>query len=150
MNYVKYLIALVGGLLASGLKMYAPIFIAVAVACLFDFFTGIAAAKLTGDGWNSKVARKGALKKAVMIGALAFGVFLDICIPMAAKQVGFTFHLDLLFSSIIGFYIIFTECVSVCENFLRCCPNSFPKWIIKLLTAGKEHLEHLGEGDDSK
>ena len=67
MEKLKYLIALIGGLLLTELKLYGPIFIAVVVMCAFDFFTGIAAAKMTGVGWNSAKARKGVMKKGLML-----------------------------------------------------------------------------------
>ncbi|MBR6794415.1 MAG: phage holin family protein [Clostridia bacterium] len=147
MEKLKYLIALIGGLLLTELKLYGPIFIAVVVMCAFDFFTGIAAAKMTGVGWNSAKARKGVMKKGLMLCMLLFGVALDVIIPMAAEHIGIQLAVGpLLFSSIIGFYIIFTEAISVCENFYACNPNSFPRWIVKLLTAGKEQIDKLGDG----
>ncbi|MBQ8893365.1 MAG: phage holin family protein, partial [Clostridia bacterium] len=103
MDKLKYLIALVGGLLATALKLYAPIFIAVMVMLIFDFITGIIAAKMTGENWNSATARKGLMKKGTMLAQLLFGIALDYIIPMAATQVGFTFNVShLLFSNIIG------------------------------------------------
>ncbi len=147
MDKLKYLIALLGGILATWLKLYAPIFIAVMVVIVFDFITGVIAAKMSGEKWNSEKARKGVVKKGTMLGQLLFGIALDYIIPMAAQQVGFSFNVShLLFSNIIGFYIIFTEAVSVCENFYKCNPNSFPKWIVVFLSAGKEQLDKLGEG----
>ncbi len=145
MEKLKYFVAVAGGVLFTYFKMYAPLFIVVVLVMAFDFFTGIVAANLTGEGWNSNTAREGAMKKGMLIAALFFGILLDFILPMAAQQVGFAFDVHLLFSSIIGFYIIFTECVSVCENFYECCPNSFPKWIVKFLTAGKDQLDQLGE-----
>lgn len=146
MEKLKYLFAALGGLLVTFGKMYGALFIAVALAMCFDFITGIIAAKVSGEGFNSQKAKRGALKKGMLLGALLFGIFLDYVLPMAAVQVGFKFDMThLLFSSIIGFYIVFTECISVCENFYRCCPDTFPKWIVKFLTIGKDQLDKLGE-----
>ncbi len=147
MEKIKFLIAMLCGLFAAAFKMYWPIIVFTMIALVFDFVTGVIAANMTGEGWNSKKARKGAAKKGTLIIMLLFGIFLDYLIPMAGEYVGFSFDLKhLLFSSIIGFYIIFTECISVCENFYKISPHSFPKWIINLLTVGKEQLVKLGEG----
>ncbi len=147
MDKMKYIVAVVGGLVATALKLYAPIFIAVMVVLIFDFITGIIAAKMTGERWNSEKALKGVVKKGTMLGQLLFGIALDYIIPMAVEQVGFEFNMShLLFSNIMGFYIIFTEAVSVCENFYKCNPDSFPPWIVRLLSAGKEQLDKLGDG----
>lgn len=146
MEKLKYLFAILGGLIVTFGKMYGALFIAVAVAMCFDFITGIIAAKVSGEGFNSQKAKRGALKKGMLLGALLFGIFLDYVLPMATKMVGFQFNVShLLFSSVIAFYIVFTECVSVCENFYRCCPDAFPKWILKTLTVGKEQLDKLGD-----
>lgn len=146
MEKIKWFVAMLCGYLATWLKAYSPILIAVAFMIVFDWITGTIAAKMTGDNWNSDVARRGVIKKGVMVLQLLFGIALDYIIPMAAEQIGFDFNIGhLLFSSIIGFYIIFTEAVSVCENFYEINPNSFPKWIVKFLSIGKEQLEKLGE-----
>lgn len=147
MERIKILFAMFCGAVAALFKMYWPIIVFTTIALVFDFITGVIAANLTGEGWNSKKAGKGAAKKGTLLIMLGFGIFLDYMIPMAAQQVGFNVHINhLMFSSVIGFYIIFTECISVCENFYKISPHSFPKWIIKLLTVGKEQLDKLGEG----
>lgn len=145
MKTINITLATFGGILAAYFKAYIPLIVIVAIAVVFDFITGIIAALYTGEGLNSKKARKGALKKATMFLSLAFGIFLDYLIPMAVAQIGLDVSAKLMFSSIIAFYIAFTECVSVCENIYRCNPSAFPKWIVKLLTEGKEKMEHLND-----
>ncbi len=148
MDKFKFLLTLLGGFIASALKTYTPIFIAAIVAMAFDWITGVIAAKQTGKGWSSDVARHGVLKKGMMMLMLGFGVFLDYMLPMAVEHAGFTFDVGpMLASNVISFYIIFTECISVCENFYECSPDSFPKWIVKLLAVGKQQLDKLGEGE---
>ena len=148
MEKLKFLLIGIGGVLSAYFKAYVPLLIIVSIAVIFDFITGVIAAIYTGEGLNSKKARKGALKKATMFLSLAFGIFLDYLIPMAAVQIGFDINAKLMFSSIITFYIAFTECVSVCENIYRCNPDAFPRWIVKVLTEGKDKLEHLNDKTD--
>lgn len=150
MEKLKYLLMAVGGILTAYFKAYIPLIVIVLIAVVFDFVTGTVAAVYTGVGLNSAKARKGALKKATMFLALAFGIFLDYLIPMAASQIGFDITLNLLFSSVIAFYIVFTECVSVCENIFKCNPNAFPKWIVKILSDGIKHLDEIKDKNESE
>lgn len=145
MERLKYLIVAVGGVLASYFRAYIPLVVIVGISVLFDIVTGVVAALYTGEGLNSKKARRGALKKATMFLALGFGIFLDYLVPLAVSQVGFSADIKLMFSSVIAFYIAFCECISVCENIFRCNPDAFPKWIASLLTDGKNHLDKKGD-----
>lgn len=147
MKKLEVIFASVGGILATYFKAYLPLMAIVAIAVLFDIVTGVVAAIYTGEGINSKKARRGAMKKASMFLALAFGIFLDYLIPLATSQIGLDFTVRLMFSNVITFYIAFTECVSVCENIFRCNPDAFPKWITKILTEGKNKLDTLN-GED--
>ncbi len=148
MEKLKFLLITLGGVLAAYFKAYMPLLIIVSIAVVFDIITGVIAAVYTGVGLNSKKARKGALKKATMFLALGFGIFLDYLIPMAAAQLGLNVATNLMFSSIIAFYIVFTECVSVCENLFKCNPKAFPKWIVKVLTDGVSHLDKIEKKGD--
>ena len=150
MNSFKYFLAMAGGILASYFKAYIPLIVIVLIAVIFDIVTGVCAAVSTGEGLNSKKARRGALKKATMFLSLGFGMFLDYMIPYSASQIGFDVNIKLMFSSVIGFYIAFTECISVCENIYRCAPSAFPTWIAKILTEGKTKLESMGGDSDDQ
>ena len=143
MEKLKFLFITLGGVIAAYFKAYVPLMAIVAIVVVFDIITGVIAAVYTGVGLNSKKARKGALKKATMFLALGFGIFLDYLIPMAAAQLGLNVATNLMFSSIIAFYIVFTECVSVCENIFKCNPNAFPKWIINILTDSIKHIDDI-------
>ena len=145
MTTLKYLAIAIGGLFGAYFNIYSSIIVIVFVATMFDIVTGVIASIITGEGINSKRAFKGVLKKCVLFLALAFGTFLDYMIPFASSQLGFEMSAKLLFSSVIGFYITFTECVSVCENILKCYPGTLPKWLTKILTDGKEYLDDLGD-----
>lgn len=136
------------GTIAAYFGDYIPLLIVVAIAVIFDFISGVCAALITEQGWSSKIARKGVIKKASLFLALGFGIFLDYMIPLAGEKIGITIASQLLFSSIIAFYIVFTECVSIAENIYKCDPVHFPKWISKILEEGKKQIEKIGKGDD--
>lgn len=145
METVKYFVAAIGGIIGAYFNIYFSILVVVFVSIMFDIVTGVIAAIITGEGINSKKAFKGVLKKCVLFLALAFGIFLDYMIPFASAQIGFELSAKPLFSSVVGFYIAFTECVSVCENIYKCYPGAFPKWLTKILTDGKKYLDDLGD-----
>ena len=147
MKTFSYFLAAVGGTLAVYFKAYIPLIAIFAIAVTLDFITGIVAAFFTGVGLSSDKARKGAIKKGMMLLSLLFGIFLDFLIPFAAEQIGMDMSVKLMFSTIITLYIVFTECVSVCENIYKCTPEAFPAWIVKMLADGKETLEKLKETD---
>lgn len=146
MSALKYSAAAIGGIIGTYFNIYSSILTVVSVSIIFDIITGVIACVITKEGINSKKAFKGVLKKCVLFLALAFGTFLDYMIPLASKHLGLELSTRLLFSSVIGFYIAFTECVSVCENIYRCYPGAFPKWLARILTEGKKYLEDLGDG----
>ncbi len=149
MEKMKYLFITFGGIALAHFKMYLPLIAVVSIAVLFDIVTGSIAAVYTGEGLSSKKAWRGALKKATAFLSLALGIFLDTLVPAAASHLGFNMTENLLFSTVIAFYIAFSECVSVCENIFRCNPDAFPEWIVRLLTDGVKHIEKKGDGNAS-
>ncbi len=146
MEKFKVLIISFGGIVAAYFRAYLPLLAVVSIAVIFDIITGVIAAVYTGDGLNSKKARKGALKKSAMFMALGFGIFLDYLIPLAAMRLSIAIPQTVVFSSVIAFYIAFGECVSVCENLYRCNPDAFPKWISAILTEGKNAIDNRKGG----
>lgn len=141
MKKYEFILAAVGGIFTTYFKAYIPLFLIVLIAMTFDFVSGVATALITKEGISSDVARRGALKKAVLFLSLMFGIFLDYMLPYTFMRMGIELGISLLFSNVIGFYIAFCECISICENIYRCCPDSFPHWIVKILTKGKERLD---------
>ena len=119
MNTLKYLIVAIGGLIGAYINIYSSIITIVFISMMFDIVTGVIASVITGEGINSDRAVRGALKKCVLFLVLGFGTFLDYMIPFASAQLDFEMSARLLFSSAIGLYIAFTECVSVCENIFK-------------------------------
>ena len=141
MDRLKLWISALGGIVSAYIGAYLPIIGIVFAAVMFDIITGVAAAIYTGSGLSSKKATKGAIKKAMLFLSLGFGIFLDFLLPMAASRIGLTPEVGVMFSSVIAFYIAFSECVSVCENIYRCNPSAFPKWLAKLLSDSKDSID---------
>ncbi len=142
---IKFFTALIGGAVSAYFRAYIPLIAIVLVSAVFDIVTGVIAAVYTGEGLNSKKARRGALKKAAMFLSLGFGTFLDYLLPLSVARLGFDMGATVMFSSVIAFYIVFGECVSVCENLYKCNPNALPKWVTKILTDGIDAINKKGD-----
>ena len=149
MDKLKSIFIALAGIVLSYFEMYLPLIAVVSVAVILDIITGTVAAVYTGEGLSSKKAWRGALKKATVFLSLGLGIFLDTLIPAAATSLGFEMGKNLTFSTVIAFYIAFSECVSVCENIFRCNPDAFPEWIVRLLTDGIKHIEKKGDDDET-
>ena len=139
---IKYLLSVVGGVLAAMTKQYGVILLFVIIGIVFDFVTGMIKSKVTGIPLSSRRGFVGFWKKVSLLAALFFGVFLDYFIPsvldeIAAVQLPF----GLPFGLIIGAYIVINECISICENLYACTPSIMPKWVRKLIENAKEKIE---------
>ena len=139
---VKYLLSLLGGVLATATKQYGLIFLFVVIGIVFDFVTGIIKSKVTGIALSSKRGFIGFWKKISLLAALFFGVFLDYFIPTILKKiVSLEIPFALPFGLVIGAYIVINECISICENLYACNPDIMPKWIKKLIENAKDKIE---------
>lgn len=142
MEKIKIMLSVIFGAIAAFCKQYYLIITLVAVVIIFDFITGIVKAKLISEGWDSEKGTKGFFKKIAFLLSLFFGIFLDWAIPVALKS-GLNIEIPFTtpFSLVIGFYIIFNECISICENLYKCNEKTVPKWIINLLKIASEKLD---------
>jgi toxin secretion/phage lysis holin len=150
LGYIKVGVAVLLGSLATFCKQYCLIIALVAVIVFLDWLTGIIKAKIAGTGWNSERGHDGFWKKMASFVALAFGIFMDFFIPVALKTGA---NVELPFQSpfgmMIGVYIIFNECISICENLYHINPKIMPKFIIKLLEEAQSKLESQTTPSDS-
>lgn len=144
----KYILSVIGGLLATATKQYGLILLFVIIGIFMDCITGLIKSKITGKGWSSKVGFVGFWKKVSLLVALFFGIFLDYFIPATLEKI-VTVELPfaLPFGLIIGAYIVLNECISICENLYTCNPDIVPKWIVGLLRNAKEKI---ADGDNDK
>lgn len=138
---IKYILSVLGGLLATITKQYGLILIFVVIGIFMDCITGLVKSKITGKGWSSKLGFVGFWKKVSLLIALFFGIFLDYFIPTTLEKiVSVEIPFALPFGLIIGAYIVLNECISICENLYECNPDIVPKWIVGLLRNAKEKI----------
>ena len=140
-NIIKWLVSVILGGLAAFFGQYGLFIVLVAVAVVLDFATGLIKAKATGEGLSSKKATKGFWKKISLFVALAFGIFLDYAVATVLTQAGVNIGIEMPFALIICAYIIINEAISISENLYLTNPDSFPKWISKLLKVAKDKIE---------
>ena len=84
---VKYILSVIGGLLATATKQYGLILLFVIIGIFMDCITGLIKSKITGKGWSSKVGFVGFWKKVSLLVALFFGIFLDYFIPTTLEKI---------------------------------------------------------------
>lgn len=112
-------------------------------AMALDYITGTAAACHAG-AWSSRTAREGLWHKGGMIvvvtvAAIADGVMTVLC---ANLPVGIQWPV-LVLPLVLAWYII-TELGSILENAVK-MGAPVPEWLVKLLKAGLDAVEHTVE-----
>lgn len=145
MQWGRYLIATIGGFIATITQQYALILVCVIVAIVFDVITGLIKSKVTGEPWSSKRGTIGFWKKVALLVAFTFGIFLDYFIPVALSTASITLPFSTPFGLIIGVYITLNESISICENLYEINPMTLPKWIVKLLKASSDKINDKEE-----
>lgn len=140
MDKLKYVLAVVGGAIAAYFRQYTILYVLVGIACILDLITGMCAAVLEGTGLFSAVARKGFLKKLVLMIAVGVGTYLDFLAHFAIEKAGLKFD-TLVFSGVICVYICVTECISIIENIYRATGGAIPTWVMNMLKQHKDNME---------
>ena len=148
MDKLKFIVAAVGGAIAAYFQQYIVLYALVGIACVLDLITGVCAAVLEGTGLSSDIARRGFLKKLVLLIAVGVGTYLDFLSHFAAEKVGLSFD-TLIFSAVVCVYICVTESISIIENIYRATGGAIPKWIMNMLKQHKETLEKEGVNHDN-
>lgn len=144
-TYLKLTISVVGGLAATMVNAYGPIFLFVCMAITFDVITGLLRSVIKGVAITSKKARRGFWRKIALLVALTFGVFIDYFIPLMLSVINITVP-DLPFTMIIGCYICLNEIISIIENLMQATNYKiFPPWMKTIFETGKKAIEQEGQ-----
>lgn len=140
-NYIKMTVSIFGGVAATMLNAYGPIFLFVSIAICFDIITGLLRSVIKGVAITSKKARRGFWRKIALLIALTFGVFIDYFIPIMLAVVNISVP-DLPFTMIIGCYICLNEIISIIENLMQATNYKiFPPWVKTIFETGKKAIE---------
>lgn len=130
---IKVLFSFILGVVTTFFKMYGEIIGLVCFAIIFDIISGIVGSKAAGTKISSKKANKGFWKKVSLLLALAFGMFLDIFIPLSLNYVNVLVPYNMPFGLVFGCYIVLNESISICENIYKVNPAILPKWVNNML-----------------
>ena len=148
-NFTKWLWSIIVGGLAAFFGQYGLFIVLVAIAVVLDVITGLVKAKATGNGLSSEKATKGFWKKISLFVGLLFGIFLDYAAATVLLHTGVNIGIDMPFALIICAYIIINEAISISENLYLTNPDSFPKWISKILKVAKVKIEEKDHETDN-
>ncbi len=143
----KFAASLFTGLVASFWGIYGPVIICVLVAICMDVISGLVAAMASGEKISSKVGWIGFWKKMALILALAFGIFMDLFIPILLGMISLELPFTMPIGTIVGCYIVINEAISIIENINQAAPTALPKWIKKLLEGAGKTIDDGGSED---
>lgn len=120
-------------------------------AMALDYLTGTAAACKKGD-WSSTHAREGIWHKAGMIVVVVVAAWADLLIEIVLANLPVVqlpaAYPGLICPVVLVWYII-TEAGSITENAVA-MGAPVPKWLVRLLAAGRDAVDRVGEtlGDE--
>lgn len=138
---IKLTVAGIIGIAGTFLSAYVPIVLCVLFCIVFDVLTALVRIAITGEQLSSKVGTRGFFKKLALILALAFGIFLDVYIPILLSIVSIDLPFKLPIGITVGCYICLNESISILENLNKAYPGVLPKWIKKLLKGSKDTID---------
>ena len=133
--------AILAGLLMAVWQAYGLVIILVGVVIVFDVLTGLLKAFATDERLNAAKASKGFTKKLALLLGLAFGIFLDVAVPVMLSVISVELPFNSPFGMIVGVYIILNEGISICENLYTVDPKILPAFIRQMHQSGKEELD---------
>ena len=128
---IKTALSRICGLLSILLENYGIILTLCCAFILIDLVTGLVKAKIQGTV-NSDTGYKGFWRKAAMLAALVFGIFLDIFISYVGSLGLVSITMPSPVGRMLALYIAINECISICEN-LFACGVKMPKFLINSL-----------------
>ena len=140
--------AVLAGLLMAIWQAYGLVIILVGLVIVLDILTGLLKAFATDERLNAEKGPKGFAKKLALLMGLAFGIFLDVAVPVMLSVISVELPFNSPFGMIVGVYIILNEGISICENLYTVDPKIMPAFIVKMLQSGKDELDKGGDSHE--
>lgn len=145
-NLLTFSFAAVTAALASYFGMMAVPIVALLIAMIIDYVTGMIKAYITSQ-LSSRVGVKGVLKKISYMAMVAVGCLVDYLLRDALVQTGIDLHIDLFFGLLVTIWLIINELVSILENLAVIGVPGFPR-LEKLLVRLKNYVDDEKESND--
>lgn len=140
--------AVLAGLLMAIWQAYGLVIILVGLVIVLDILTGLLKVFATDERLNAAKGSKGFAKKLALLMGLAFGIFLDVAVPVMLSVISVELPFNSPFGMIVGVYIILNEGISICENLYTVDPKIMPAFIVKMLQSGKDELDKGGDSHE--
>ncbi len=142
---VKGGIATLGTIITYMTDAFTPLILIMVIFMGIDYITGMLSAALS-DGFSSKEARKGTIKKLTYFFVVAIAFGFDFVIFETTKTIGLNFQWKAIFGMLSICWLISTDGISILENLVE-IGLPIPKFLLNGLKLFKEKVEELGEGE---
>lgn len=148
MNVLKASAAAIGAAAMSYFGVLAVPVMALLIAMIVDYVTGMVKAYLTAQ-LSSKIGVQGVLKKLCYMAMVTVGVFVDYLLQSALVQTGLDLHVELFFGLLVTIWLIINELVSILENLAAIGVPGFPR-LAEMLQHLKISVENKDENEIQK
>ncbi len=144
-NMVTIKTAIVAGATAMGafLGWKGVMLLAWVLVMALDYISGTIAACKDG-AWESKVAREGLAHKGGMIFVVMVAAISDWVMVIVAEYIPIGIQWPGIIMPLVLAWYIVTELGSILENAVK-LGATVPKWLIKMLKASADIMEHAGD-----
>ena len=122
-----------------------PVYILIGLE-IFDYITGLTAAKYRNQKVNSYIGIKGIFKKVGMLSLVGMGAVIDWLLKYAGERVDINITAQFIIASLIAVWLICNELISILEN-LKDIGVPFPQFMLKIIENIKSKTEAKGDSD---
>lgn len=143
MNGIKLALAGFGAWLSAKLGILGPVLLALLIAMVIDYVSGMLAAWLNGE-LSSKKGVRGILKKLAYIFAVVAAMLLDWLILTLAAQFGAELPVTTFFGLLVTIWFVLNEILSILENLGR-LGVTIPEFLKKAVATLKGFVEKQGD-----
>lgn len=135
--------------LFAWLGIVAVPFLLLVVLQLFDYGTGLLAAKYRSEKISSYKSLRGIVKKICMWLLIAIGGIMDWLITYAAANIGINFGVSFIVAVVVCVWLMINEIISILENMLD-IGVALPPFLKKLAERIKTSVETIAEQEQEE
>lgn len=122
-----------------------PVYILIGLE-IFDYITGITAAKYRNQKVDSYKGIRGICKKIGMLSLVGLGAVIDWLLKYAGEMVDINVTAQFIIASLIAVWLICNELISILEN-LKDIGVPFPQFMLKIIENIKSKTEVKGDSN---
>lgn len=139
---IKASVSIIFSLFFKGFYSVLIPLIVLIVCELFDYVTGLMAARYKGEEITSEKSIQGIIKKVSMLLLVVVGAIVDLLIIYSSQMFGFDFGIEYkcFICCVICIWLVFNELISITEN-LRDMDAPIPVFMMPLLKLIKKKTE---------